>query len=88
MQGRLTCQNARHESVRMKKRSIPGRQTVRDGLPHRRNNVTLRMSDSEKHEAQCRADEYASGNLSVWLRYAGTRLVPNQADICFVPDKK
>lgn len=64
------------------------RQAVRDSVPIHRRNFTIRVSDTEKNEIVARAEEYANGNVSAWVRYACTRLVPNETDMIILTDKK
>ncbi len=46
-----------------------------------RENKTLRMSDQELAEAQVKADVYAEGKLSAWIRYASTHCIPYKDDM-------
>jgi FlaA1/EpsC-like NDP-sugar epimerase len=38
----------------------------------------LRMGEKTKETIQAKADKYAHGNFSAWLRYAGQKFVPKK----------
>lgn len=40
--------------------------------------VNVKLNAEEKKTLQKQADKYAQGNLSEWLRFAGTHFVPGK----------
>lgn len=43
--------------------------------------ITLKLTPKEKRELLAKAKKYADGNLSLWLRYAGSRHKPTKSDL-------
>ncbi len=43
--------------------------------------INIKASLKQKRALQARADAYANGNLSLWLRYAGMRYKPSQEEL-------
>ena len=43
--------------------------------------MNLKLSHAEYIEIKKMADKYAKGNVSAWLRYAGTHFLPSASDL-------
>ena len=44
--------------------------------------MTIKVSEKELKELKDKADCYAGGNISAWLRYAGLKYVPEKKELC------
>ena len=43
--------------------------------------ITIKMIEKEKSEIQKKADLYAGGNMSAWLRYAALNHTPKKKEL-------
>ena len=43
--------------------------------------MNFKVTDEERALMQAKADKYTNGNVSDWLRYAGTKLDPKKCDL-------
>lgn len=51
-------------------------------------NMNVRLKDQEREDMQKKADEFAGGNLSVWMRYAALNMKPRARDLDRVADAR
>ena len=48
--------------------------------------INLRVSQKEEAAIQKKADKFANGNYSAWLRYAGANYTPSKEEIINVEE--
>jgi len=49
--------------------------------PKKEKLINLKVSESEFEEIKDRADKYADGNVSAWLRVSGKKFTPRKRDL-------
>lgn len=57
------------------------KKTLKEVASRKRKLMSFAANDEEKAAIQAKADKYAGGNLSLWLRKAAVSFTPNSSDL-------